>query len=123
MTPFKITKPQARKIILHAAGLSKRGQFGKGKEGVYKLIDHLGFIQIDTNYVVERAHHHSIVARVPDHKLEWLDQLQRDGRIFEFWTYATGYIPMHSFRYSLPVKESFLLRRKPLTPTESNLMK
>jgi uncharacterized protein YcaQ len=118
-----LTPSQARKIILHATGLSKRAQFGKGKEAVYKLIDHLGFVQIDTNYVVERAHHHSIVARVPDYKPEWLDQLQADGRIFEFWTFATGYIPMHDFRFSLPVKESFAARRKALTTAEINLMK
>src|SRR6185295_3720744 len=110
-----LTPTQARKIILHAAGLSKRGQFGKGKEAVYKLIDHLGFIQIDTNYVVERAHHHAIASRVPDYKPEWVDQLQADGRIFEFWTFATGYIPMHDFRFTFPIKESFLSRRKPLT--------
>lgn len=118
-----LTKSQARKIILHAAGLSKRGQFGKGKQAVYKLIEHLGFVQIDTIYVVERAHHHAIVTRVPDYKPEWLDRLQADGKIFEFWTYAAGYIPMHEFRFSLPVKASFLARRKPLTPAEINLMK
>jgi uncharacterized protein YcaQ len=123
MKPLILTKSQARKIILHAAGLSKRAQFGKGKEAVYKLIDHLGFMQIDTIYVVERAHHHAIATRVPDYKAEWLDQLQADGKIFEFWTYAAGYIPMPDFRFSLPVKGSFLSRRKPLTQAETNLMK
>lgn len=122
MEPVTLTKTQARKIILHAAGLSKRAQFGKGKEAVYKLIDHLGFLQIDTNYVIERAHHHSIASRVPGYKPDWLDELQADGRIFEFWTYAAGYIPMHDFRFSLPVKASFASRRKPLTQAESNLM-
>jgi uncharacterized protein YcaQ len=117
-----LTKSQARKIILHAAGLSKRAQFGKGKEAVYKFINHLGFVQIDSNYVVERAHHHAIAARVPDYKHEWLDQLQADGRIFEFWTYATGYIPMNDFRFSLPVKASFASRRLS-TQSEINLMK
>jgi uncharacterized protein len=117
-----LTKSQARKIILHAAGLSKRGFFGKGREAVYKVIDHLGFLQIDTIYVVERAHHHSIAARVPNYKMEWLQELQADGRIFEFWTYAAGFIPMDHFRFSIPVKESFLARRKPLTPIEKNLM-
>ena len=117
-----LTASEARKIILHAAGLSKRAQFGKGKEAVYKLINHLGFVQIDTNYVVERAHHHTIAARVPDYKLEWLDQLQADGRIFEFWTYATGYIPMSDFRFSLPVKESFALKRKTLSPSRRSSM-
>src|SRR5882757_8659868 len=71
-----LTKSQARKIILHAAGLSKRAQFGKGREAVYKLIDHLGFVQVDTNYVVERAHHHAIATRVPDYRSEWLEELQ-----------------------------------------------
>jgi uncharacterized protein len=68
MDPIILTKSQARKIIVHAAGLSKRAQFGKGREGAYKVIDHLGFVQVDTNYVVERAHHHTIAARVPGYK-------------------------------------------------------
>jgi len=118
-----LTKPEARKIILHAAGLARRAQFGKGKEAVYKLIDQLGFVQIDTNYVVERAHHHTLAARIPDYKLEWIDELQADGRIFEFWTFATGYIPMRDFRFSLPVKASFAARRNDLTQAEVNLMR
>ena len=123
MARLILTPSQARKIILHAAGLTKRAQFGKGKEAVYKLIDHLGFVQIDTIYVVERAHHHAIASRVPGYKPEWLEQLQADGKIFEFWTYAAGYIPMNDFRFSLPLKASFLFRRKPLAPAEINLMK
>src|SRR5258706_7563009 len=83
-----LTKSQARKIILHAAGLSKRAQFGKGKKAVYNLIDHLGFVQIDTIYVVERAHHHAMASRVPDYQPEWLDQPHANARIFEFSTYA-----------------------------------
>jgi uncharacterized protein YcaQ len=117
-----LSPSQARKIILHAAGLSKPAQFGKGREGVYKLIDHLGFVQLDTNYVVERAHHHAIAARVPGYKTEWLEELQADGRIFEFFTSDSGFIPMHQFRFSLPVKQGFLSNRKPLTPPETNLM-
>jgi uncharacterized protein YcaQ len=122
MNQLILTLAQARKIILHAAGLYKRAPFGKGREAVYKLIDHLGYVQIDANYVVERAHHHSIASRVPDYKPEWLDELQADGRIFEFYTSDAGYIPMHDFRFSLPVKEGFVARRKPLTPAEITLM-
>jgi len=122
MNRLVLTRSQARKIILHAAGLSKRAQFGKGREAVYKLIDHLGFVQLDTNYVVERAHHHAIASRVPDYKLEWLEELQADGRIFEFFTSDSGYMPMHDFRFSLPVKEGFSSGRKALTQAEINLM-
>jgi uncharacterized protein YcaQ len=122
MKRLVLSPSQARKIILHAAGLSKQAQFGKGREAVHKLIDHLGFVQIDTNYVIERAHHHAIASRVPDYKLEWLDELQEDARIFEFFTYATGYIPMQDFRFSLPVKASFLSKRTSLTQAEINGM-
>ncbi|SEW29374.1 hypothetical protein SAMN05428988_4064 [Chitinophaga sp. YR573] len=122
MSQLILSSSQARKIILHAAGLSKRGQFGKGLESVYKLIDHLGFVQIDANYVVERAHHLIIAARTPDYKQEWLEELQADGRIFEFFISDAGYMPMHDFRFSLPVKEGFRLKRPALTQPEINLM-
>lgn len=117
-----LTPEQARKIILHAAGLHKPAPFGKGREAVYKMIGHLGWVQLDTNYTVERAHHHAIAARVPGYKREWLDELQADGRIFEFFTSDSGYQPMHNYRYSLPVKEAIKKARKPLTQPEVNLM-
>lgn len=122
MKQLILTKSEARKIILHAAGLSKPAQFGKGREAVYKLIDHLGYLQLDTNYVVERAHHHAIASRVPGYKPEWLEELQADGRIYEFFTSDSGFMPMHEFRFSLPVKESFKINRKPISQAEINLM-
>ena len=122
MSHITLTRPQARKIILHAAGLSRRAQFGRGREAVCKVIEHLGFVQVDTNYTVERAHHHAIASRVPDYRPEWLGELQADGRIFEFFTSDSGYQPMHEFRFSLPVKEAFAANRKPLTPAEVKLM-
>lgn len=123
MEPMLLSGSQARKIILQAAGLAKRAQFGTGCEAVYKLIDHLGFVQLDTNYVVERAHHHVLAVRIPDYDPAWLAELVEDGRIFEYFTSDAGYIPMHDFRFSLPVKDSFAANRKPLTPAETRLMK
>ncbi len=118
-----VSSADARKIILQAAGLAKHGQFGRGKEGVHKVISHLGFVQIDTNFVVERAHHHALAARVPDYRKEWPDELIEEGRVFEFWTYATGYIPASDFRYSLPRKQSYADRWKPRNPIEATLMR
>ena len=122
MEPLILTKSHARQIILHAAALHRPAAFGKGREAVFKLIEHLGYIQVDTNFTVERAHHHAIFSRIPDYKREWLDELQADGRIFEFFTADSGYQPMGEFRYSLPVKKAFATNRKPLTPAEVNTM-
>lgn len=118
-----ISKSQARKIILHAAGLSRKAQFGKGIDAVYQLIDHLGFVQLDTNYVVERAHHQVMWSRIPDYELSWLSELQEDGKIFEFFISDAGFIPMHDFRFSLPVKAAFALNRKPIAPTAQQLQR
>ncbi len=122
MEPIALTKAQARKIILNAAGLARKAQFGTGIEAVYRLIDHLGFVQLDTNYVVERAHHHVMAARIPDYQIEWLAELCDDGSIFEYLTSDAGYLPMHDFRFSLPVKKAFKSQRKPLTQPEISLM-
>ena len=119
---MNFTKEQARAIILHAAGLIKRGQFGKGSEAAYKVISQLGFVQVDTNYVVERAHHHAIAARVPGYKTEWLEELQADGRIYEFWTRDSGFMPVSEYRFSLPIQESFATKWKSIPAAESNLM-
>ncbi|HMJ70882.1 MAG TPA: crosslink repair DNA glycosylase YcaQ family protein [Cyclobacteriaceae bacterium] len=122
MKPLTLTKAQARKIILDAAGLTRHARFGRGKEAVYKSIHHLGFVQVDTNYVVERAHHHSIAARVPGYKPEWLGELQSDGRIYEFWTRDSGFMPMNEFRFSLPIHDTFAARWKSLPQADINLM-
>lgn len=120
---MELTKQQARKIILEAAGLARKAQFGKGIEAVYQVIDHLGFVQLDTNYVVERAHHHMLAARVPDYQLSWLTDLVDDGRIYEYFISESGFLPMYEFRFSLPVKEAFKTNGKTPTPAENNLMK
>lgn len=122
MEDIILTKLQARKIILDAAGLARRAQFGNGIEAVYQVIDHLGFVQLDTNYVVERAHHHVMAARIPDYQTEWLADLCEDGRVFEYFTSDAGYLPMRDFRFSLPVKKAFEMQRKSLTRPETNLM-
>jgi len=123
MDSITLTKHQARKIILNAAGLARKAQFGKGPEAVYKLIDHLGFVQLDTNYVVERAHHHVMAARIPDYQNEWLADLCEDGRIFEYFISDSCFMPMHDFRFSLPVKEAFKKHGKVATQAEGRLMK
>lgn len=118
-----LSKSQARKIILNAAGLARKAQFGKGIEAVYNVIDHLGFVQLDTNYVVERAHHHVMAARIPDYETAWLAELCQQGRVYEYFTSDAGYLPMHDFRFSLPVKKNFEAQGKTLGRPELNLMK
>ncbi len=92
---------------LHAAGLGLREPFGRGKEAVLAAIHHLGYVQIDTISVVARAQHHVLWSRVPGYRREWLDELQKERKILEYWAHAAAYLPMSDYRYTLPTKKYF----------------
>jgi uncharacterized protein YcaQ len=104
MNPISIS--EARKLFLHSQGLYGR-DFGKKKSGVLNLIEHIGYVQIDTISVVERAHHHTIFTRLKDYKKEYLDELMNKNLIFEYWSHAAAYLPMKDYRFSLPRKKLF----------------
>lgn len=79
-----------------------------GKEGLRQLVRQLGYVQIDTISVVERAHHHTIWSRMQEYQKSWLDELlEQDRAIFEYWGHAASYLPMEDYRYSLPRMQRF----------------
>ena len=79
-------------VALRCQGLTQRQAFGRGKPGTLKAVEHLGYVQIDTISVVERAHHHVMYSRVPGYQPELLNTLLEQRDIFErnvVQTYAT----------------------------------
>lgn len=89
-------------ITLERQGLVQTAPFGSGKEAVLTALKHLGYIQIDTLSVVERAHHHTLWTRIPDFQTDYLEELVEERKIFEYWFHAASYLPMQDFRYALP---------------------
>jgi uncharacterized protein YcaQ len=100
-----VSLAEARRMAVRAAGLGEEpAPFGPGKPGVLKTIQHLGYVQVDTISVVQRAHHHVLWSRVPDYTPEMLHQLQEPERtVFEYWNHAASYLPMDDFRFSIPL--------------------
>lgn len=98
----------ARRLTLHSQLLDGRTKLHKGKEGIARAIEHLGYVQIDTISVIERAHHHTLWTRVPGYKQEMLDELlASDRRVFEYWGHAASYLPMKDYRYYVPGMRAF----------------
>jgi len=95
-----------RRLALSAQGLLQAQPFGRGLAGARKAIKHVGYVQIDTISVVERAHHHVFHSRVPEFKPAMTNQMLLDGDIFEYWAHAASFLPMTDFRYSLPYKHA-----------------
>jgi uncharacterized protein YcaQ len=92
----------ARRLVCAAQGLLRDAPFGRGLGGARRALEHLGYVQIDTISVVERAHHHVLHTRVPGYRTTHLDDLVTRGDAFEYWAHAAAYLPMRDFRFALP---------------------
>jgi uncharacterized protein YcaQ len=94
---IEIRRPQEltrlRRLALAAQGLLQARPFGHGLAGARKAINHIGYVQIDTISVVERAHHHVLHTRVPKFQPAMTNQMLLDGDIFEYWTHAAAFLP------------------------------
>ena len=110
MAMIEIKRPQEllrlRRLALAAQGLLQTKPYGSRLAGARKAIQHLGYVQIDTISVVERAHHHVLSSRVPGFESAMTNQMLLDGDVFEYWTHAAAFIPMADFRFSLPYKHA-----------------
>ncbi|MHC0018889.1 winged helix-turn-helix domain-containing protein [Acinetobacter pittii] len=95
-----------KQLTLFNQGLAKTSRFAKGVDGTLQAIKHLGYVQLDTISVVERAHHHILWSRVPDYELSHLNSLVGARQIFEYWYHAASYLPMKDYRYALPAMMS-----------------
>lgn len=108
MKTLKISKTQARQILLKAAGLSQPHPVKNISKDLLQIIHQIGYLQIDTISVIERAHHHILWSRWPGYQLKHLHQLQaEDKSIFEYWTHALAYVPTKDYKYFVPQMKNF----------------
>jgi uncharacterized protein YcaQ len=95
-----LTSAQGRRIWLHAQRLDDTEPFGSGPQATPAAVAHLGYLQIDTIFVIERSHHHILYTRIPAYRREDLHQAQSiDKTVFEYWTHALSYVPTESLRF------------------------
>jgi uncharacterized protein len=102
-----LSKTEARKIWLRCQRLDTPAPFGGGAQAVAAAVEHLGYVQIDTSNVIERAHHHILYSRIPDYARADLRQAQSvDKSVFEYWTHALSYVPAKDFRLFVPAMKA-----------------
>jgi uncharacterized protein YcaQ len=95
-----------RRLALSAQGLLQTNPFGQAQTGALNAINHLGYVQIDTISVIERAHHHVLSARVAQYCPQMLNELLRCADVFEYWSHAAAFLPIADYRFSLPYKKA-----------------
>ncbi len=108
ITTIKQPKDLARlrRLSLAAQGLLQTKPYGHGLAGARNAINHIGYVQIDTISVVERAHHHVLYSRVPNFEPYMINKMLIDRDIFEYWAHAAAFLPIADFRFSLPYKHA-----------------
>jgi len=100
---MKISLATARQLALRAHGLNGGWMLPPNQEGAAQIIERLGYVQIDTIYIIQRAHHHTLWTRLQEYQPTMLDDLlAKDRRVFEWWTHAMAYIPMRDYRFYAP---------------------
>jgi uncharacterized protein YcaQ len=102
MNKVSISIQRVREFILRQQLLLGEISKSNGLNDTLKIIQSLGYIQIDTLSVTQRAHHHIIWTRNPNYKPGHLDQLlSQDRQIFEYWSHALSYLPIKDYRFYL----------------------
>ena len=103
-----------RAAALRAQGLdapNPRG-FRAGADDVCAAVRRVGWTQIDTLQVVNRAQYLTLWSRLGDYDMETLDRLAFDGgsdspdnarRLFEYWAHAACLIPLDEYRNFIPM--------------------
>lgn len=108
MPPLSISPSEARQLVLSSQLLNTPATNTNPLTYTQQVIEQLGYIQIDTISVIERAHHHTLWTHNPAYQPQHLEQLLEQKQIFEYWSHAAAYLPMRDYRFSLWRKQGFI---------------
>ena len=92
--PFRISNRQARHLIIRAHGLSKPPI---GPLDLPKLINALGYVQLDTIRTVSRAHHHILWSRNQNYRDPMLWESLKNREVFEHFTHDASILPIEFY--------------------------
>lgn len=95
---FTLSPQAAGRVLLEAQGLLDDPDRRVSPATLQKLIERMGFVQIDTINVVERAHHLTLFSRVHGYEHAMLAKLiERRRSLWEHWTHDASVIPTQWF--------------------------
>jgi len=100
MNTLTLSNRDARRIFLDRHLLSETPQGPAHGAQLQRLIEQLGFVQLDSINTVARAHDLILFSRRPRYRPNALKTLyERDGALFEHWTHDAAVIPMGYYPY------------------------
>jgi len=99
-TRATVSAADARRLILQGKGLLDDPARRTTIRTVESMIRRLGFVQLDSINVVERAHHLILLSRLDGYRREHLRRLHESRRsVFEHWTHDASVLPIECFAH------------------------
>lgn len=103
MNAQTISAESARRLFLGAQGLLDDPARKITHATLAKLIEQMGFVQLDSINYVERAHHLTLGSRLDAYRHQHFTRLlEKDRRLFEHWTHDASAIPTKWFAHWKP---------------------
>jgi uncharacterized protein len=106
----------ARALAIHLQGLDRPlgAELAPSRDNIYRIIEQLGCLQIDTLQMVRRSQYIALWSRLGTYNPADLDALTfgtnngaNDRRLFEYWLHAACIIPLTRYRYRLKYMNYF----------------
>lgn len=102
-----VTAEEARLLLMGTLGLLEDPARPVTPAVLRKLVEQMGFVQLDSINVVERAHHLTLSSRLDNYRHEHFTTLVEKRRsLFEHWTHDASVIPTKWFAHWKPRFES-----------------
>ena len=100
-----------RALVLHTQLLSAPNDAPSAStpDTIVNLVKALGYVQIDTLHVVNRAHHLTLWARFGSYDIEDFHQLiytPGQRHLYEGWGHAASIIPLEHYRNTISTSNS-----------------
>ncbi len=91
-------------VALYSQGLGVPGGSRPTRDMLYKTINQIGCIQIDTLHMVRRSQYLVRWSRLGNYSTEDFDAMasSNNRRLFKGWQHAASFIPISEYRYQIP---------------------
>ena len=100
MPPKVLTAESARLLLMGAQGLLEDPSRPASAAELRALVERMGFVQIDSINVVERAQHLTLFSRLDGYSREHFSHLlESDRSLFEHWTHDASAVPTKWFAH------------------------
>ncbi|MGZ6346189.1 MAG: winged helix-turn-helix domain-containing protein [Anaerolineales bacterium] len=104
MTTYSLPALRAVALYTQALHTANGRELPTQPESLFRMVDQIGCVQIDTLHMVRRSHYLVPWSRMGNYKPDEFDELifGSQRQLFEGWEHAASIIPLVEYRFQIP---------------------